>query len=530
MMKTLSLAALLSLGTASLVLADTPRSGGTLNFTAPYGTSFATLDTQSSPTIQEHFLTFAIHRSLYSWDSIGNKPVLELADSVDVSDDGLTYTYHLKKNAVFHNGKPLTADDIIFSYKRIVDAKNAMPGARYVLTIKGAEAFSKGEAPEIEGLVKVDDNTLAITFGSAANPGFPLMESSTLILPSNVPVEQQAINPVGLGAFVFKEHVPGSQIVVDKFDQYYEEGKPYLDRVNIIVMGEGAARDVAFRNKEVDVSVLGPAQYQDYLADASLKDHLLEVAETFTRNVGFSTEKVEAFKDVRVRQAINYALNSDLIIQRLARGKAVRATSWLPVGSPAYDDAAVPYAYDPDKARALLKEAGYEGGFEFSITAGPNESWGMPVVEAMIPMLAQVGVTLKARPVESAALSGHVTSGDFEAYMWSNLTGPDPLTVLRCYYSQTPQSSCNYTKYSNPEYDKLYEAALAERDGDKQNALLKQANNLLQEDAPVWFFNYNKAVMAYQPWVHGLVPNATELALQPYDEVWIDDSAPADRK
>ena len=530
MLKSLSLAALLSLGTAALALAQEPQSGGTLNFTAPYGSAFSTLDSHTSPNIQEQFITNAIHRSLYSWDSNSNTPVLELADSVDVSDDRMVYTYHLRQNAVFHHGKPLTADDIIFTYERLATAANALSGASYINVIKGVTEFSAGEADHIEGLRKIDDHTLEITLSAAGNPGYNLMEQTTAIYPSDYPLDQQAIKPVGLGPFVFKEHVPGSQVVVEKFDQYYEEGKPYLDRVNIIVMADGSARDVAFRNKEVDVSILGPVQYAAYQADDALKDNMIEVAETFTRNVGFSQTQVEAFKDVRVRQAVNYAINSDLIIERLLKGKAVRAVSWLPPGSPAFDDSIQPYPYDPDKARELLKEAGYEDGFEFEVTATPNESWGVPIIEAILPMLAQVNITVRPRPIESAALGSTVQSGNFQAYMWSNLTGPDPLTVMRCFWSQTPQSACNYVAYSNPEYDAIYEAARAESDPDKQLELLKQANNLIYEDAPVWFFNYNKAVMAYQPWVHGLVPNATELALQPYDEIWIDDSAPASRK
>ncbi|RRH77245.1 ABC transporter substrate-binding protein [Falsigemmobacter faecalis] len=530
MMRSLSLAALLALGTAATAFAETPRKGGTFNFTAPYGSAFSTLDIHSSPNIQEHFVTYAIHRSLYSWDSYNNKPVPELAESVDISDDRSVYTFHLKKNAVFHNGKPLTVDDVIFTYKRLADAKNALPGASYINIIKGVDAFGKGEATEIEGLKKIDDHTLEVTLNAAGNPGFNLMESTTSIYPSDYPLDQQAIKPVGLGAFQFKEHVPGSQVVVERFDNYYEEGKPYLDRVNIIVMPEGSARDVAFRNKEVDVSVLGPVQYQAYQQDPALKDHILEVAETFTRNVGFNQTAVPALADKRVRQAINYAINSDLIIERLVKGKAVRAVSWLPAGSPAFDDTAQPYAFDPEKAKALLKEAGFENGFEFEVTATPNESWGVPIIEAILPMLKQVGITVKPKPIESAALGSTVSAGDFQAYMWSNLTGPDPLTVLRCFWSQTAQSACNYTNFSNAEFDKLYEAARAEADEAKQMDLLKQANNLLQEEAPVWFFNYNKAVMAYQPWVHGLAPNATELALQDYDSIWIDDSAPASRK
>src|SRR5690606_36349306 len=148
------------------------------------------------------------------------------------------------------------------------------------------------------------------------------------------------------------------------------------------------------------------------------------------------------------------------------------------------------------------------------------------IVEAILPMLNGVGITVRPKPIESAALGETVSSGDFQAFIWSNQTGPDPLSVLRCFYSKTAQSSCNYTAFSNPEFDALFEAAEAELDPEKQTDLLRQANNLLQDEAPVWFFNYNKAVMAYQPWVHGLVPNANALALQPYELIWLDESAP----
>ncbi len=125
MLKRLTLAAMLSLGVATGALAAGERHGGTLVFTAPYGSSFATLDVQSSPNTQEEFITQAIHRALYSWDSIQNKPVLELATSEDVSDDGTVHTYHLRKNAVFHNGKPMTPADVVFSLKRQQDPANA---------------------------------------------------------------------------------------------------------------------------------------------------------------------------------------------------------------------------------------------------------------------------------------------------------------------------------------------------------------------------------------------------------------------
>ena len=204
--------------------------------------------------------------------------------------------------------------------------------------------------------------------------------------------------------------------------------------------------------------------------------------------------------------------------------------SWLPISSPAFDKNAKPYSYDPEKAKELLKEAGYETGLKFSVTATPNESWGIPIVEAIIPMLAKVGVEVTTDPVDGSVLSDKILSDNFEAYIWSNSSGPDPLKYLTCFHSETPQSACNYVKFSNAEFDKLIDQAGNETDPAKQNDLLRQANNLLQEEAPLWFFNYNKAVMAYQPWVHGLKPNSMELAIQDYAEIWIDDSAPESRQ
>jgi peptide/nickel transport system substrate-binding protein len=134
---------------------------------------------------------------------------------------------------------------------------------------------------------------------------------------------------------------------------------------------------------------------------------------------------------------------------------------------------------------------------------------------------------VKAKPVESSVLSEAVPGGDFQAYMWSQESGPDSLTALRCFYSKTPQASCNYTKFNNPDYDKLIEAARQAATEDEKNDLLRKANNLLQEEAPVWFFNYNKAVMAYQPWLHGVQPNSQEMAIQSYEKLWVDDTAPA---
>jgi peptide/nickel transport system substrate-binding protein len=527
---------LIGLAAATVVLAaaglaqaeDTPRRGGTIRMTAPYAASFGSLDPQVTPRAQDDIVGKAIHRTLYNWDTAQNKLVLELAKSVSVSEDGLTYTYKLRDDAFFHNGRKMTADDIIYSFTRIMDGSKGYPGARYVRLIKGAVDVEKGQAKEISGLKKIDDFTLEMTITDRVEPGYYFFGGTTAIVPKEeVEKGNFAANPVGLGPFKFKEHIPGSRVVAERWEKFYKPGKPYADKLEVLIMAEAAARDVAFRNKEIDTSILGPAQYVAYRADPELSKGILEVAEMFTRSVQFNIAASKPFQDKRVRQAFNHAIDTDLIIKRLVKDKAYRATSWLPPSSAAFDKTVKPYAYDPEKAKKLLAEAGYPNGFEFELTTSQNESWGLPIVEAIIPMLAKVGIKLKPKLVEVTVLTEIAMKGEHEAYIGSSLTGPDSLATLRCYYSKTPRTACNYTSFSNPEFDKLLDAAAQEGDMSKRNDLLRQANNLVYEEAPVWFFNYNKAVLAHQPWIHGLQANPTEITHQYPEDVWVDERSPA---
>lgn len=522
-----ALAAAFAVSTSAFAADETPRHGGTLRFVAPYGASFANMDIHTSNRAQDEIYAKAIHRSLYNWDANNNKAVPELATSVTVSPDGLTYTYKLREDAYFHNGRKLNADDVIWSYTRLMDGAKAFPGARYVRLIKGAVEVEKGQAKTISGLKKIDDSTFEMTLVERGDPANSFYPALTSIYPADEAVKDGFFShPIGLGPYKFVEHVPGSRFVAERFDKFYKPGKPYTDKITIQLMGEASARDVAFRNKEIDVSVLGPAQYMAYKNDPVLSKGILEVAEVYTRGMGMN-QSFKPFSDKRVRQAVNYAIDTDLIIKKLVKDKAYRASGWLPPASPAFDKDLKPYAYDPAKAKKLLAEAGYPDGFEFQWTATANESWGIPIAEAVIPMLEKVGIKAKIRPVEGTVLAETVRKGDFQAFIWSLGTGPDPMTVLMCFHSKTPQSACNYTLFNNPEVDKLLDEAKATTDDAVRLANLKKVNALVFEEAPMWFFNYNKATMAYQPWVHGLQANATELAIQNYEDVWIDSTSPA---
>jgi peptide/nickel transport system substrate-binding protein len=291
-------------------------------------------------------------------------------------------------------------------------------------------------------------------------------------------------------------------------------------------MSEAASRDLAFKAKELDATIVGAVNYAEYSADPVISKNMIEVAEMFTRVVGMNPD-FKPFSDKRVRQAINYAIPSDLIIEKILKGKAFPARGYLPSTSPAFNPDGKKYEYNLDKAKALMKEAGYEKGFTIEHAIGTaNKSWGTGIYEAMMPFLKKINVELKIEQMEGATMDERIRDSKYQMFIWSLDSGPDSLGALMRWYSTNPVGSGNYVKYSNPEFDKLLDAAAKERNPEKQNALISQADGILTEDAPFWFFNYNKAVMAFHPWVHNLSKVAPEMMFQDLTNVWVDDSSP----
>jgi len=145
---------------------------------------------------------------------------------------------------------------------------------------------------------------------------------------------------------------------------------------------------------------------------------------------------------------------------------------------------------------------------------------------AQAALMALDDCGLKIQQMEGAAMVERNKNGEFQTFIWSMGSGPDTLTKLKRFHSENTRAGGNYFNYKNPEFDKLLDQAAAERDPAKQLDLFKKANNLLFDDPPVWFFNYNKAVLAQHPWVRGFKPVAIEMMCQGMTEVWVDESSP----
>jgi len=509
--------------------------GGTFNWIAPYGSSVSSLDPNASDDEQNELVCINIHRGLYKWDASTNAPKLEIAASVSSSDDGLVYTYKLKDNVKFHNGRQLTVDDVIYTYNRIMNPANAFGASELLKIIKGADDVFKGKADTIAGLRKIDDLTLEMTLERPVDPAYALFKVNCAIVPKEAVEDKNkpfGSNPIGCGPFKFVKWVKGSEIVLTKFDDFHDAGKPYLDTLVYKIMGDAAARDIAFRAQELDANILYASQYQAYSADPELSKRLIEVAEMYTRMIAFNRDYTLAdgrkpFEDKRVRQAFNYAIDSDLIIKKFLKNKAYPAISFLAPTTPGFDPDGERYEYNPDLAKKLMEEAGYADGFPLEVVGTDSSSYGTGVVEVIIPFLKNIGIMVKPVTLEGAAKYERQKNGDFQAIIGSLPSGPDPVQSLWRFHSSTDRASRNTPDFKNKQFDQYLEAAADERtDQDKRLGFVKKANALFHEEAPLWFFNYNKAIIAYQPWVHGLQKVGPEMMFQDFTEVWVESSSP----
>ena len=253
--------------------------------TAPTPRASRSLDIHDVAARAGRDLGKAIHRTLYNWDSAATSRCPSWPRRSTASADGLTHTYKLRDDAYFHNGRKMTADDIIWSFTRIMDGSKGYPGARYVRLIKGAVEVEKGQAKEISGLKKIDDFTLEMTMTDKVDPGFYFFDGTTVDPAQGRGREGQLRQPTRRArALQVQGAHPGLALRRRAVRQVLQARQALRRPVRGLIMAEAAARDVAFRNKEIDTSILGPAQYVAYRADPALSKGILEVAEMFTRS------------------------------------------------------------------------------------------------------------------------------------------------------------------------------------------------------------------------------------------------------
>ncbi len=389
----------------------------------------------------------------------------DLATSWETSADGLLWTFHLRDDVVFHNGRKMTSADVKYSFERILDEATASPRAKDYRIIEGIE--TPDEATVIFTLKEPQAAFLSnLAYGWAA------------VVPPEA-VETLRDQPVGTGPFQFVEWVKDSHIKLKRFDDYFLPGVPYLDEVTFRVISDGTTRLISLKTGEVDVVPEVPAQEVPSL-EGNADIEIIRVPFNGIQLLAINNAR-PPFDDIRVRRALNYAIDKGAVIEGAQWGHAVPIGSHMPPGSDYYVDLNDRYPYDPAKAKELLKEAGFEDGFETTIALPQPYDFHIHNGEVIAAQLAEVGITAELEIIEWGTYLEQVYFGRDYALTTLGHTGRlDPDPFLNRYVSDSKE---NYMNHKNPHYDELVKEGAVTTDEERRHEIYAEMQRILADDA-----------------------------------------------
>lgn len=430
--------------------------------------------------------------------------------------DSQTWTFTLKSGVKFHNGDPLTADDVVYTFKKVMDPATGSPNLENLKVIKSID--------------KLNDTTVKFTLEYPFSAFLERVYTQPIVdakVREKDPIAY-GLNPVGTGPYKLSSWTKNGQLVLVRNDQYWLK-KPALKSVIMKPIPDQSVALVNLESGDIDVmmSVL-PDDFARIKKNANL---VLDVKTALNYYyLGFNVNN-KPVSDIRVREAIYHAVDMDSIVASVLGGAGVRAKSSLSPSSWAYNPAVEKYAfkYDPALAKKLLKDAGYPNGFDITINT-PQDTFRKKIAELMQIQLQAVGINAKVESLEWATYLPLVDAGKSSMYMmgWNWLTDPDGL-LYDIHHSQneawsTNASSYNGTRFVNATVDKDLEAARKSMNADERKKLYAEVQD-------VWFKNivhiplYHKvATVAYNKRVHGFGANAIEYTFlcTPDSNVWVD--------
>lgn len=490
---------------------ETPKKGGTLiiaweadpDVLVP-GASTAGATARANRLIYDTLIQEDLTKSVM--EVVSPPLVPGLAESWTISPDRLTYTFRIRQGINFHDGTPLDAEAIKFNFDRAM-----RPDFAYFDST--AKSILNPFYKWIKEVQAADKYTLRITLHepfasillSLANPNTGIISPTAIKKWGN---EQLGAHPTGSGPFKFVERERGVKVVLERNPQYWG-GAPYLDQVIIRPIIEDSSRIAALQAREVDMVVVVPPDSVQLLA--ATKD--IDVVFAGPPHIWFWMLNCRSTptKDKRVRQAMNYAVNKEALTRDILKGTAIPAKGPFPPGNPAYNPEVQGYPYDPDKAKRLLKEAGYPDGFDmkcFFAISGSGMMVPVPMNTFIQGNLRDVGIKVSFETLEFAAFIAKARKGldDETSALQTSWGSNDMYWLEQMFHSSLHPPNGNVrTWYKNEQVDALLAQARGEVDHEKRVKLYQEAEKLIIEDAPWLFVTSDRAPKAYHKSVRGFV-------------------------
>lgn len=402
--------------------------------------------------------------------------------------DDTTWKFHLEEGVKFHNGEELKASDVKFSLDRMADSGEV------------AEIIGAIDSVEVE-----DDYTVIITTEEPFSPLLShLAHTAASILNEKAVTEagdDYQNEPVGTGPYKFVSHDSGDKVTLERFEDYYR-GAAAIKTVEFRNVPEGTNRVIGLETEEIDIAYdIEPIDRSDVRDDDDLE--LIEGPSLSTSYIGFNTQK-EPFDDVKVRQALNHAMDVEEIIDVVLEGGGTKATGPINDKVFGYDESLEGYDYDPEKAKELLAEAGYPDGFDTTIWTNDSPV-REKIAEVVQEQLREVGVNVDIEVVEWASYLDRTSAGEHDMFIlgWVAVTGDADYGLYALFHSSQHGSPGNRTFYDNPEVDKLLEEGRVSIDENERYEIYKEAQNIIVEEAPELFLYFEDQNAGVQKYIEG---------------------------
>ena len=472
-----------------------------------------------------------VYGQLIRFDENG-VPVPYLAESFESSDDATEYTIHLREDAVWSDGTPVTAQDVEMSYRLHGNADVASIIAGNYAAIKGMEAYGSGEAESVEGLQIIDDKTIKFVL---EEPNAPFINTlDYFVLPAHilgdVPPAELETHPffeaptVSAGAYEFVDYEPDQFIEFEANENFFL-GEPQIERL-IFRIGAQDVLLAQLQTDELDFALVPPAEVERVRSMENVS--FVSVPGAGAQVVHFNLQK-PYLQDKKFRQAVAYALPRTDIVDPLYFGEADVVNSPNAIGWAVPDDLN-DYGYDPERARALLEEIGWDGSQTLLLrypTGNKPREMSAPLIQSA---LGEVGIEVELEVTDFATLLTDVKEGNYDLSLlgWTGSGDPDLLATILYDSANVPPEGWNIMHYSNERVDELVREGRLTSDQGEREAIYQEMYSILNDELPVVFlwsentlYAYNNRLIGFEPTQFGswstlasnAFPNIQELEL-----------------
>ena len=471
-----------------------------------YGRDPHTLDPAVSGEMRSHQYIMQLFGGLVCLDD-NLEPAPDIAREWQVSDDGRTYTFYLRHDVRFHDGREVKAEDFKYSWERACDpATGSLTAATYLGDIVGVGEVLAGESKEISGVRVIDDYTLEVTIDAPKSYFLSKLTYSTALVVDRANVKSGSKwwrSPNGTGPFKLRQWDENSRLVLERNELYYGE----LAKVDSVVFNLwGGVPMNMYETGEIDVTEVS-LSYIDRVTDEAgpFYRELVIVPELSFYYIGFNTTQ-PPFDDVNIRRAFSMAIDKDKLASLVFRDMMQPADGILPPGMPGFNEDLSGLNYDVNKARQLIRESKYGDVSQLPPITLTTMGWGGLIsqgLEAIVHEWRQnLGVEVKVRQLEPQRFFYHLREEKDEMFDMGWIADyPHPQNFLDILFHSGTDN--NYGEYSNPEVDTLLEMAGVEMDSDLSLELYQQAEQKMVEDAaclPLWF---GRNYVLVKPYVGG---------------------------